>query len=42
MPEIPLKKVCVDCGEEKPLSVYYLDKNGRPPFKTFVKTREDW
>jgi len=31
MPEIPLTKVCVDCGEEKPLSEYYLDKNGRPP-----------
>jgi len=28
MPEIPLTKVCVDCGEEKPLSEYYLNKNG--------------
>ena len=28
MSEIHLTKVCLDCGEEKPLSEYYLDKNG--------------
>jgi hypothetical protein len=28
MSEILMTNVCVDCGEEKPLSEYYLDQNG--------------
>ena len=42
MPEIPLTKVCVDCGEEKPLSEYYLDKNGRSPCPRCKDCYKNW
>jgi hypothetical protein len=42
MPEIPLTKVCVDCGEEKLLSEYYLDKNGRPPCPRCKDCYKNW